>query len=683
MTPSPYKALFQTFELGRLRLKNRIISTSHAPSYGEDGMPGERYQRYHEEKAKGGLAMTMFGGASSVSRDSPPSYGQLDMTGDRIIPHLRSFADRIHAYDVPLMCQLSHSGRRTHPATGHWLPTVAPSAIREPAHGAMPKALDAADIRRIVSDYASAARRCAEGGLDGVEILASGHLVGQFWSPLSNRRNDDYGGSLENRLRFGMEVFEAIRGATPDGFIVSLRFTANEFIEGGITEEDGIAIALAHARAGLVDCLNVSGGANWTKAGVAETVPSMAYASGRFVELAGMVRRATGLPVLHAAGVADLATANAAVGDGHVDLIGMTRAQIADPHMIDKHLDGRDDEIRPCVGAGFCIDRIYMGGDALCLHNPVTGRETVLSHRIEPSAIRRNIVVVGAGPAGLEAARICSERGHRVTVLEAQSDPGGQITYASRIPWRRDMIGITRWLHDRCRTLGVDFHFNRLAETGDVLALSPDVVILATGGIPELGRVDGAEGLGSTVWDILSGGVPPGERVLVYDETRSQSAPTVAEYAAAAGSEVVLMTPDRVIAEEVGVTNHAIHLRNLYASGVTILPDRRLLGLAKDGNQITATIRNEYSAESETENYDQVVVEAGTVPVEDLYEDLAAGSLNGGQIDTGAFLDAGAQPDHGKAGTTEGYTLFRIGDCVSARGIHAAMLDANRLCQQL
>ncbi|MCE8548021.1 NAD(P)-binding protein, partial [Ruegeria pomeroyi] len=397
---------------------------------------GERYQRYHEEKAKGGLAMTMFGGASSVSQDSPASFGQLNLSDDRIVGPLHAFAKRIHAYDVPLMCQISHAGRRTHPASGNWLPTVAPSAIREPAHGAMPKVLEPSDIRRIVADYAAAAKRCAEGGLDGVELLVSGHLIGQFWSPLSNKRTDDYGGSMENRLRFGMEVLEAIRDTTPEKFIVSLRFTANEFIEGGITEEDGIAIALAHAKPGLVDCMNISGGANWTKAGVAETVPSMAFPSGRFVELAGKVRRATGLPVLHAAGVADLATANFAVGEGHVDLIGMTRAQIADPHMVRKHLAGEDESIRPCVGAGYCIDRIYRGGDALCLHNAVTSRENVLAHQVLKTKVRRKVVIVGAGPAGLEAARLCAERGHDVTVLEAQSDPGGQVVYSAQIPWR-------------------------------------------------------------------------------------------------------------------------------------------------------------------------------------------------------------------------------------------------------
>ncbi|UOA32872.1 putative N-methylproline demethylase [Sulfitobacter sp. DSM 110093] len=684
MTSSPYKALFEPFKLGHLTLKNRIISTCHAPAYAEDGIPGERYQRYHEEKARGGLAMTMFGGASSVSKDSPPSFGQLNVSDDRIIPHFRAFANRIHAHDVPLICQLSHAGRRTRPDGNHWLPTVAPSALREPAHGATPKIIEPTDIRRIVADYAAAAKRCSEGGLDGIELLASGHLIGQFWSPLSNTRSDNYGGTLENRLRFGMEVLEAIRDVVRKNFIVSLRFTANEFIDGGITEEDGIAIGVAHAQSGLVDCLNVSGAANWTKAGVAETVPSMAFPAGRFVELAGKVRWSTGLPVLHAAGVADLATANFAVSEGHVDLIGMTRAQIADPHMVRKHLEGKDEEIRPCVGAGYCIDRIYRGGDALCLHNAVTGREGTFSHETRTADTTRKVVIVGAGPAGLEAARVCAERGHKVALLEAQSNPGGQIVYAARIPWRQNMIGITRWLYDRCVSLGVEFRFNTYAEADDVLSLSPNVVILATGGLPESGQIIGGDMLGNSTWDILSGEVSLGKKVLVYDETGGQSGPTVAEYIAGTGSQVDLMTPDRMIAEGVGVTNHAIHLRNLYGAGVNILPDWRLLKLERNESRINATIRNEYSAQEELREYEQVVIETGTVPMDDLYDDLASQAVNGGHANIDQLISAGQQSCLATDAVQQGgFAFFRIGDCVSARGVHAAMLDANRICKML
>lgn len=679
--PSPYKALFEPFQLNHLTLKNRIISTSHAPSYAEDGRPGERYQRYHEEKAKGGLALTMFGGSSSISPDSPPSFGQIQVGDDGIIPYFRAFADRIHAYDVALMCQISHAGRRTGAASGNWLPTLAPSPVREPAHGSMPKEMTTADIHRVVTDYASAARRCKEGGLDGCELIVSGHLIGQFWSPLSNHRSDAYGGSLENRIRFGMEVLDAIRTAVGDKFIVSLRFTANEFVEGGITEADGIEIARLHAAAGLVDCLNVSGGNNWTKAGVAETVPSMAFASARFVELAGKIRKATGLPILHAAGVADLATADYAVKEGHVDLIGMTRAQIADPHLVAKHLAGEDTSIRPCVGAGFCIDRIYRGGDSLCAHNAAAGREAFLPHRIEPATdASLKVVIVGAGPAGLEAARICAERGHTVTVLEAQDKPGGQVFLGARLSWRQNLIGITRWRYDRCVELGVSFRFNVLAEAEDVLDCKPQVVILANGGMPNLSTVEGAESHASTVWDVLAGNFSAEGDILVFDDTGSQSGVSAAEYLADAGARVELVTPDRCSAEGVGVTNHTIHLRNLYAANAQISPDLRLTKIHRDGNKLVAELANEYSGQVTTRCVDRVVVDAGTMPLAEPFVTLAAQSLNAGETDLPSFLIAERQP---AIDPEAGFALYRIGDATAARGIHAAVFDAARLCSRI
>ncbi|MDX1514814.1 MAG: N-methylproline demethylase, partial [Gammaproteobacteria bacterium] len=249
--------LLQPFALRHLNLRNRIISTSHEPAYSEDGMPKARYRLYHEEKAKGGIALTMIGGSSVVAPDSPPAFGNLHLWKDEIVPWFRDLADGVHQYGAAVMCQISHLGRRTSNYTGDWLPVLAPSPVREPAHRAFPKIIEAADIRRIVGEYAAAAKRCLEGGLDGVEVEAYGHLLDAFWSPRLNQRDDEYGGSLENRMRFGVEVFRAIREAVGDEFLVGIRMTFDECLEDGIRREDALEIARKTIDAGAIDFVNV------------------------------------------------------------------------------------------------------------------------------------------------------------------------------------------------------------------------------------------------------------------------------------------------------------------------------------------------------------------------------------------------------------------------------------------
>lgn len=679
--PGAYRALFTEFKLGKLTFKNRIMSTSHAPAYAEDGMPTERYQRYHEEKAKGGLALTMFGGASAIAPDSPPSFGQLYVGSDEIIPHFRQFADRVHRHGTYLMCQLSHVGRRTHANKGNWLPALSASNLKEPAHGSFPKAMERADFRRVAASYADAALRCKEGGLDGCELLIAGHLIGQFWSPLVNRRNDQYGGSLENRLRFGFDVLGAIRDKVGPDFAVGIRYTANEMLEGGITLDEGVEIARLHEQSGLVDFLNVNGSQNWTNAGVASTVPGMAYPSPTYLDVVKAVRDAVRLPIFHATRVTDFATANSIIKDGAVDMVGMTRAHIADPYLVEKYRTGREEEIRPCVGASYCIDRIYKGGDALCVHNVATGRETFIPQTIAKSdGPRRKIVIVGGGPGGMEAARVAAERGHDVTLFEASSQLGGQVILAAELEWRRDLIGITRWLADRLNTLGVDIRYNVYAEADDVKALNPDVVVIATGGIPNMDLVEGGD-LAVSSWEILDRSQKPGDVVLVYDDNGGQAGPVVAEYLANNGSRVELVTPDGEIGHQIGTTNSIIHRRNLYKRGVVLTPDRRLTTIRRHGNGFEALLRNEYSDEIETRLVDQVVLECGTLPNEDIYAQLKDESVNEGAYDLTAF---GRGELIFEVSNPKGsFELYRIGDAVASRDIHAAMYDAVRVCKDL
>ena len=434
--------LLQPFQLKHLELRNRIISTSHEPAYSEDALPKLRYQLYHEEKAKGGIAMTMFGGSTLVDRDSPPAFGNLYAGSDEIVPYFKQLSHRVHSQGAALMCQITHLGRRTSPYVEDWLPTVAASCVREPAHRSFPKELEREDMQRIAKAYGSAARRCLEGDIDGIEIEGYGHLLDGFWSPLTNRRSDEYGGSLENRLRFTLEVIDQIRNQVGSDYIVGIRMVIDEDLHGGIEFEEGMKIAEILTDTGHLDFINVIKGHVDTDEGLSHVIPNMGSPSGPHLEFTSAVRSNLKLPVFHAARIADVATARHAIASGCVDMVGMTRAHMADPHIVQKIEHGMEDQIRPCVGAGYCIDRIYLGLEALCIHNPSTGREETTPHLITLAADKKRVVVIGAGPAGLEAARVCAERGHDVVLFEAADQPGGQLNIAARVERRREIMGI-------------------------------------------------------------------------------------------------------------------------------------------------------------------------------------------------------------------------------------------------
>ena len=250
--------LLQPFQLSHLKLRNRIMSTSHAIGFGEDGMPKGRYQRYHEAKAAGGIGLTMFGGSTNVSHDSANTFGQLSASEDRIIPYFQEFADRVHKHGAALMCQLTHLGGRSKWRGDNWLPTISPSRFREPLHRGFTKEMHRDDIDRVIHDFGQAALRCYEGGLDGCELHITGHLIGQFWSPATNKRTDDFGGSLENRARFGLMVLEEIRQIVREPFLVGVRMVVGEGDNGVMPDEEYLGMAEILERSGLIDFFNFS-----------------------------------------------------------------------------------------------------------------------------------------------------------------------------------------------------------------------------------------------------------------------------------------------------------------------------------------------------------------------------------------------------------------------------------------
>ena len=668
--------LLQPYQLKHLTLKNRVMSTSHEPAYPEDGMPKDRYRAYHVERAKAGIALTMTAGSAAVSRDSPPVFNNVLVWKDEVVPWMKRLAGECHDHGAAVMIQLTHLGRRTRWDKGDWLPVVSPSLAREAAHRAFPKQIEDWDMSRILSDYADAAERMKAAGLDGIELQAYGHLMDQFWSPLTNSLDNEYGGPLDNRMRFTFEVLSAIRKRVGDHFIVGMRFVADEDLEGGITKDEGLQIAHRLKNSGQIDFLNIIRGHIDTDAGLTDMIPIHGMKASPHLDFAGEVRASTQFPVFHAARIPDVATARHAIAEGKVDMVGMTRAHMTDPHIVRKIIEKREHDIRPCVGANYCLDRIYQGGAAYCIHNPATGRETEISHDVAKAEARKKVLIVGAGPAGLEAARVAAERGHQVLVLEAANNPGGQIRLLARSPRRAELIGIIDWRVAQCTAMGVEFKFNTWAEKDMIIAENPDVVIIATGGFPDTNVLKTGNDLVVSGWDILSDDVKPGSNVLIYDDAGDHTALQAAEIIAKAGGKVEIMTPDRAFAPEVMAMNLVPYMRALQKLNVTFTVTYRLDAVRRDGNQLLATIGSDYGGIAKQQHYDQIVVNHGTIPMDELYFALKPLSSNLGAVDYTALTGEG---DIMPVVNSEGsFLLCRIGDAVASRNIHAAIYDGLR-----
>ena len=402
------------------------------------------------------------------------------------------------------------------------------------------------------------------------------------------------------------------------------------------------------------------------------------------IDFAGEVKKALPqVPVLHAARIATLADARHAIREGKVDIVGMTRAHLAEPHIARLARQGKEDDIRPCVGASYCIDRLYLGQDALCIHNAASGREQRMPHdedlRQHKSPKKRKVVIVGAGPAGLEAARVCLEKGLSTTIFEAADKAGGQIRLLAQ-GRRAELKAIVEWRLARIEKLHGNIHYDRFLELEELHNTEADIVLVATGGTPQKPPLDYGEELAQTGWEILAGTKACEQHITVYDDNGAQAGVQLAEVLADANCQVHYVTPERTLAPDMGGLTHAEAARVFAEKEIRTTINARLIGVARHGNRLRLEIGSDYAPDKKQFlETDRLFVEHATQANDALYHALCPLSSNGGAVDQEALLAGNPQTlRRNEEGT---FQLFRIGDAVAARNIHAAVYDALRLCK--
>jgi 2,4-dienoyl-CoA reductase-like NADH-dependent reductase (Old Yellow Enzyme family) len=591
MTAAVFPHLLSPLTVGGVQIRNRAFSTAHGTGFGAGGAITDRHIEYHRARAHGGIGLIVLE-ATSVD-DSPIGVGtggaNLRNTGEEVIPQYRRIAAAVHAEGAKLFCMLSHSGRNTTMGRDGQ-PPVAPSPIPMDRTRDIPHELEPDEIATIVRNFGAAASRCRAGGLDGVELsFTHGNLVQEFLSPASNKRTDEYGGSEANRLRFAREVLEACRAAVGPDFVLGIRYSADELVPDGYHLADGIRYAQQMVAWGRLDFVDVSAGTNSSMWSRSIHYPTISSGPRPLVPFAKAIRAALDVPVFCIGKIADPADAEAIVAAGEADMVGMTRAHIAEPAIIRKLLEGRAEDIRICFhGNEACFSRQQRVGDITCVYNPRTGREHAWE-RLQPTDKPKSVLVVGGGPAGLEAARVAARRGHDVVLHERSDGLGGQVRLLARTPYRQDYLQIVTWLERQARRAGTLVRLNSELGAEDALTLNPDVVIVATGAADARPDVPGADLPGVfTAREVLAG-ANLGRRVVIGDWDGRHMAMSVAEALAQRGHAVEIVTSAFYVGMDIDLLTWRPAYERLQKLGVRLTPLEEIIAL-RPGEMVTQRI---------------------------------------------------------------------------------------------